>query len=91
VRPQFRPTGAHGGARGGPAVEAIAALLSSDGAGCRFTAEGSVPADRSIAWAVLTDYNRFNEFLHGIGSSRVIRSQGCGRWVSSHGDVRVNR
>ena len=67
----------------------LVARVENEGAGYRVTAEGALPVDRSIAWAVLTDYNRFGEFLPGVRSSRVIRSQGRLRWVSQQGVARL--
>ncbi|MBC7782156.1 MAG: SRPBCC family protein [Proteobacteria bacterium] len=68
---------------------ALVARVENEGTGYRVVAEGVVPVDRSIAWAVLTDYDRFHEFLPGITSSRVVRTQGRTRWVSQQGEVRA--
>ncbi len=44
----------------------------------RFTAQVLIPAPKEEVWEVLTDYNRFSEFLPGVAENRatVIKEEG---------------
>lgn len=46
-----------------------------------------VPVNQSVAWAVLTDYARFPEFVPGINSSRVIEQRNSMKLIEQRGMV----
>lgn len=57
--------------------------------GSQLTVEGELQtsADAAVAWAVLTDYARFPEFVPGILSNRVLGSQANTRLIEQRGEV----
>jgi|JFJP01.1.fsa_nt_gi ribosome-associated toxin RatA of RatAB toxin-antitoxin module len=46
-----------------------------------------VPVNQTTAWAVLTDYARFPEFVPGLNSSRLLEERNTSKWVEQRGTV----
>lgn len=57
--------------------------------GMQLTVEGWLdsPADRALAWTVLTDYVRFPEFVPGIRGNRVLEARNGMKLVEQRGEV----
>ena len=53
------------------------------------TVEGQleVPVNQTVAWAVLTDYARFPEFVPGINSSRILEQRNASKLIEQRGMV----
>ena len=58
-------------------------------AGSMLMVEGQleVPVNQTTAWAVLTDYARFPEFVPGLNSSRLLEERNTSKWVEQRGTV----
>ena len=69
-----------------PAAEPqVASSVRRDGEFFYVTASAVVPVRRSIAWEVLTDYDRYAEFASDIELSRVVSRSGTGVIVEQKG------
>ncbi len=53
------------------------------------TVEGQleVPVNQTVAWAVLTDYARFPEFVPGITGSRILEQRNASKLIEQRGMV----
>ena len=79
------------GARAGPAVAAAAVDVSirRDGDAVLIEASATLRADTATAWHVLTDYDRYADFIPGLRESRVIAREGAVVTVEQSGDAPV--
>jgi len=51
------------------------------------SASAEIVADAAVAWAVLTDYDHFSEFIPGMHSSRVVERNGHALTVDQRGEA----
>lgn len=67
--------------------------MSMRQAGNLLTVEGQldVPVNRTTAWAVLTDYARFSEFVPGITSSRILEQRDNLKMLEQRGVVNAGQ
>lgn len=70
-----------------------AARITTSQEGSVLVVEGwlQTRADKATAWAVLTDYDRFPEFVPGILSNRVMASQNGRKTIVQRGQVMVGQ
>ncbi|MFO7543467.1 MAG: SRPBCC family protein [Thiobacillus sp.] len=64
--------------------------LFQEGTVFRVAGELSVPVKPSIAWAVLTDYERVPEYVPGMQVSKLVEKTGHVRVVEQQGEVMAN-
>lgn len=73
----------------------LASALASDNGlsvrqeGNALTVEGwmKAPVDKEVAWAVLTDYARFPDFVPGIQANQVVAADNGGKTIEQRGEV----
>lgn len=72
-----------------PAIAAADMPLKVTQNGTQLSVEGwlETRASREIAWSVLTDYERFPEFVPGIRFNRIVETQGRVKTLEQRGEV----
>lgn len=74
-----------------PAVWAAAADMHVDvrQSGMQLSVEGwlDTRVSRELAWSVLTDYERFPDFVPGIRANRITRAEGNEKTVEQKGEI----
>ncbi len=72
-----------------PAIAAMDTPLRVTQNGTQLSVEGwlETRATREIAWSVLTDYERFPEFVPGIRQNRIVETQGQVKILEQRGEV----
>lgn len=72
-----------------PAIVAADTPLTVIQNGSLLSVEGwlETRATREIAWSVLTDYERFPEFVPGIRSNRILETQARVKTVAQSGEI----
>jgi len=68
---------------------AIAVESERQGDAVDIRASATLKADPATAWRVLTDYDRYTQFIPGLHSSRVVARQGPTVHVEQLGDAAV--
>jgi hypothetical protein len=69
--------------------EGVAIEVTRDGGAYRIRAVAEIPADRAVAWRVLTDYERLTDFVPDLQVSRVVAREGARVTVEQKGEARL--
>ena len=69
------------------AAAAVAVRIERDGDDVVIEASALLRTDNSTAWRVLTDYDRYPDFIPGLHSSRIVTRRGDRLTVTQSGDA----